>query len=234
MNDVMIAYPNTRPDVLGQLRRRGRRGGRERRQAEDALRRAAPPGGQDRRPRSSPPTRGRRPARSCPTSTPSPATRRAAGLRAGRHRARGPRPGRAARLLRHRRARALRQPDALRGGRRRRLLQQRRHLAGRQDPGQRVRRPRVQGPPDRRHRHRQHLGGLPPTCAARPVPARSKAPRSAWPTSSAWAAPAACTSWRSRRPEPRRPPAAACRADTRPAPLSGLIGGSAVGPSRPG
>ena len=29
-------------------------------------------------------------------------------------------------------------------------------------PGQRVGRPRVQGPPDRGHRHRQHLGGLPP------------------------------------------------------------------------
>ena len=28
MNDVMIAYPNTRPDVLGQLRRRRGRGRR--------------------------------------------------------------------------------------------------------------------------------------------------------------------------------------------------------------
>ena len=48
--------------------------------------------------------------------------RRQAGLRAGRRRPRGPRPRRAARLLRHRRARALRQPRPLRGGRRRRLL----------------------------------------------------------------------------------------------------------------
>jgi hypothetical protein len=32
MGDIMIAYPNTRPDVLGQLRRRrGRRGGERRR-----------------------------------------------------------------------------------------------------------------------------------------------------------------------------------------------------------
>ena len=37
-----------------------------------------------------------------------------AGLRAGRRRPRGPRPRRAARLLRHRRARALRQPHAVR------------------------------------------------------------------------------------------------------------------------
>ena len=43
-----------------------------------------------------------------------------------------------------------------------RLLRVRRDLAGRQDPGQRVRRPAVEGPSHRRHRHRQHLGGLPP------------------------------------------------------------------------
>ena len=54
---------------------------------------------------------------------------RQAGLRAGRRRPRGPRPRRAPRLLRHRRARPLRQPPALRGGRRRRLLQQRRAVA---------------------------------------------------------------------------------------------------------
>ena len=35
-------------------------------------------------------------------------------------------------------------------------------VARRHDAGQRLRRSRVQGPPDRRHRHRQHLGGLPP------------------------------------------------------------------------
>ena len=41
------------------------------------------------------------------------------------------------------------------------------------------------------------------TCAARRATARSRAPRWAWPTSSASAPRAACTSWRSRRPEPR-------------------------------
>ena len=35
-------------------------------------------------------------------------------------------------------------------------------VARRLDAGQRVGRPRVEGPPDRGHRHRQHLGGLPP------------------------------------------------------------------------
>ncbi len=88
--------------------------------------------------------------------------RRDAGLRAGRRRPRGPRPRRAARLLRHRRARPLRQPHALRAGRRRRLLRVGRDVARRHDAGERVRRPRVEGPPDRGHRHRQHLGGLPP------------------------------------------------------------------------
>ena len=88
--------------------------------------------------------------------------RRQAGLRAGRHRSRGPRPGRAARLLRDGRARALRQPRAVRGGRGRRLLRLRRHVARRHDPGQRLRRPGVEGPSDLGHRHRQHLGGLPP------------------------------------------------------------------------
>ena len=52
-----------------------------------------------------------------------------AGVRAGRRRPRGPRPRRAARLLRHGRARALRQPRPLRGGRRRRLLPLRRPVA---------------------------------------------------------------------------------------------------------
>ena len=37
-----------------------------------------------------------------------------------------------------------------------------RDVARRQDPGQRLGRPRVEGPPDRGDRHRQHLGGLPP------------------------------------------------------------------------
>ena len=43
-------------------------------------------------------------------------------------------------------------------GRRGRLLHVGRHVARRQDPGQRVGRPRVQGPPHRGHRHRQHVG----------------------------------------------------------------------------
>ena len=63
--------PEHPADVLGQLRR----GGRGRGRVSDAklktlVARAAAPGGEDRRPRSSPPTRGRRRARSCPTSTP--------------------------------------------------------------------------------------------------------------------------------------------------------------------
>ena len=48
---------------------------------------------------------------------------------------------------------------ALRAWRRRRLLQLGRDLAGRLDPGQRVGRPRVEGPPHRGHWHRQRLGG---------------------------------------------------------------------------
>ena len=35
-------------------------------------------------------------------------------------------------------------------------------VARRQDAGERVGRARVEGPPDRGDRHRQHLGGLPP------------------------------------------------------------------------
>ena len=67
MNDVMIAYPNTRPDVLGQLRRRG--GGRGRHATPSARRcRSSSSAARSRSaPRCSPPTRGRRPARSCPT-----------------------------------------------------------------------------------------------------------------------------------------------------------------------
>ena len=45
-------------------------------------------------------------------------------------------------------------------------------------------------------------GRWPPTSAARPATARSTGPRSAWPTSSAWARPAASTS--SRRPPDRK------------------------------
>ena len=101
--------PEHPADVLGQLRRRRRRGRRQRREAEDAVARAAAPGGQGvgvgahHRPVGG--------------GLPGPARRqhadpqrRQAGLRAGRRRPRGPRPRRAARLLRHRRARPLRQP----------------------------------------------------------------------------------------------------------------------------
>ena len=42
------------------------------------------------------------------------------------------------------------------------LFESRRDLAGRHDAGQRVRRAGVEGPPHRCDRHRQHLGGLPP------------------------------------------------------------------------
>ena len=73
-----------------------------------------------------------------------------------------PRPGRAARLLRHRRARALRQPLPLRARWGRRLLRVRRLLARRVDAGQRVGWSRVEGPPDLGHRHRQRLGGRHP------------------------------------------------------------------------
>ena len=74
----------------------------------------------------------------------------------------GPRPGRAARLLRLGRAGALRQPGPVRARRRRRLLQVRRDLARRPAAGQRLRRPRVQGTPGVGHRHRQHLGDRDP------------------------------------------------------------------------
>ena len=91
----------------------------------------------------------------------------------------GPQPGGAARLLRHRRAGPLRQPHALRAGRRGRLLQVRCDLARRHDPGQRLGRPRVQGPPDRRDRHRQRVGGRHPPAGRGAATARSRAPRSA-------------------------------------------------------
>ena len=124
--------------------------------------------------------------------------RRHAGLRAGRRRPRGPRPRRAARLLRHRRARPLRQPHAVRGGRRGRLLRQ--SGATWRDgttPGERVGRPAspraTRSPPPAS----PTSGRSATTSAARPATVRSRAPRSAWPTSSASARPAASTSWRS-------------------------------------
>ena len=69
--------------------------------------------------------------------------------------------------------------------------------------GQRVGRAGVQGPPDRRHRHRQRLRGRRRSCAARPATARSPTPRSASPTSSASAPPAASTSWSAPRSDVR-------------------------------
>ena len=95
--------------------------------------------------------------------------------------ARGSRPRRAARLLRYRRTGPLRQLDALRGRRRRRLLPQRRHLAGRQDA--RSTSPEAWSPraiPSRLPAS-PTSGRCAPTCAARAAPARSRAPRWAWP-----------------------------------------------------
>ena len=71
------------------------------------------------------------------------------------------------------------------------------------DAGERVRRPAVQGPPDLGHRHRQHLGGLPPPPRRGRRPPDRGRQASAWPTSSASARPAASTSSRSPPPEPR-------------------------------
>ena len=75
MNDVMIAYPNTRPMCSANCDGAAAAVVVSRREAEDA-RRSSSSGGRSRcRRRCSPPTRGRRPARSSPTSTRSPATR---------------------------------------------------------------------------------------------------------------------------------------------------------------
>jgi acetyl-CoA acyltransferase len=71
-------------------------------------------------------------------------------------------PRRAARLLRHRRARALRQPHALPRGWCGRLLRVGCPVARRLDPGERVGRSAVEGPPDLGDRHRQRVGGVPP------------------------------------------------------------------------
>lgn len=103
-------------DVLGQLRRRRGHGRRVRRVPQEPSGRAAEAGGEDR-------CVGAH-HRSVAGGLPGPARRqhpdpqrRHPGLRDGRRRPRGPRPRRAPRLLRHRRAGALRQPDAVpRGG----------------------------------------------------------------------------------------------------------------------
>ena len=66
MNDVMIAYPNTRPMCSANCDGAAAAVVVQRREAEDAVARAAAAGGEGRRPRCSPPTPGRRRARSCP------------------------------------------------------------------------------------------------------------------------------------------------------------------------
>ena len=115
MGDVMIAYPNTRPMcsancdgaaaavVVSDAKLQTLDPDQQRRAVKVSASRphVGPVGGgvpdPPRRQHPHPP--GRHP-----------------GLRAGRRRPRGPRPGRAPRLLRHRRAGPLRQPHALQGG----------------------------------------------------------------------------------------------------------------------
>ena len=84
--------------------------------------------------------------------------------------------------------------------RRRRLLRVGCAVARRHDAGQRVGRPAVARATRSRRPASPTSGRSATTCAARPATARSKAPRSASPTSSASARPAASTS--SRRPPP--------------------------------
>ena len=200
MNDVMIAYPNTRPMCSANCDGAAAAVVVSGREAQDAVARAAAAGGQG--------VGVGAHHRSVGGGLPDPARRQHAhpqrrppGLRAGRRRAGRPRPGRAARLLRHGRARPLRQPDAVRGGRRGRLLRVGRHLARRLDAGERVRRPASRRATPSPRPASPTSGRSATTSAARPATARSRAPRSAWPTSSASARPAASTSWRRPRPE---------------------------------
>ena len=118
MGDVMIAYPNTRPMCSANCDGAAAAVVVSRRQAARRFDPSSSAGPSRCRPRSSPPTLA--------GGLPGPPRRqhahphgRHAGLRAGRRRPRGPRPRRAARLLRHRRAGPLRQPDALRARARR-------------------------------------------------------------------------------------------------------------------
>ena len=154
--------PEHAADVLGQLRRRGGGGGGERREAEDAVARAAAPGhqgvgiGAHHRPVA------KRPARCCPTSTRSPATRRSR---------RTSRPASAPRTSTSSSCttaspppswcttttsccarRAARPTSSSRGATWRDGTTPVNVSGGLES----------QGPPDRGHRHRQHLGGLPP------------------------------------------------------------------------
>ena len=76
----------------------------------------------------------------------------------------------------------LRQPAAVRAGRGGQVHRRARPVARRQDPGERVGRPDLEGPPDRRDRSSPTCTRSRRTCAARRATARSRAPRSASPT----------------------------------------------------
>ena len=121
MNARMIAYPNTLPmccptgdgAVVGGARARARSSRRSRPSSASVRSRSAR--------RCSPPTRGPRAVKRSPTSTRSRAMRPTQAYEKAGVGPEGPRPRGAARLLRHGRARALRQPGPLRAGRRRRV-----------------------------------------------------------------------------------------------------------------
>ena len=70
-------------------------------------------------------------------------------------------------------------------------------------PGERLGRPAVEGPSARRHRRRQHLRGDAASARARRAPARSRARRSVWRTSSVSARRARSTCWAPESPDPR-------------------------------
>ena len=127
-NDVMIAYPNTRPMCSANCDGAAAAVVVSGEKLKTLVQGAAAPGDQGQRVHPD--------DRSLRGGLPDPPQRehadpqrRHAGLRAGRCRSGGSRPGRAARLLRDRRAGALRQPDALPRGWRGRLLRVRRDLA---------------------------------------------------------------------------------------------------------
>ena len=201
--------PEHAPDVLRQLRRRrGRRGG-QRRQAEDAVARAATAGHQGLGLGAHQRSVRRRAARCCPTSTRSPATRRSiayeqAGI--------GPEDLDLVELHDCFATAELVHYDNLMlcpRGRRGRLLQLRCTMARRVDAGQRVGRPASPRATRSPRPASPTSGRSAITCVARPAIARSRAPRSASPTSSVSARPAACTSSRRRRSAStsvRRPP----------------------------
>jgi hypothetical protein len=160
MGDMMIAYPNTRPMCSANCdgaaaavvvsARSSRRSPRSSSAVPSRCRR-----------RSSPATPTRRPARSSPTSTRSPGPR-PAGLRAGRCR-----PSdldlvelhdcfATAELVHYDNLMLCPEGGAVD------FFESGAPWRDGIDPGERVGRPAEQGPPDRGHRHRQHLGDLPP------------------------------------------------------------------------